>query len=105
MARLLESQPRPSAAAEALEHLAGAEARMLALANGGAPGPDPGAGRAEAREHFAFEKERAVAVTAFRRDMGRVCQAGLQRGEDVERLKTMYRRVLRNEPLAIGSHN
>lgn len=47
--------------------------------------------------------EQFLAVVPIRREMSRVCQAGLRQGEDVERLKKIYRLVLRNEPVAITS--
>lgn len=102
VARLLEGQQRPGAAFEALGHLGGAEATLLGLANDGRGGGE------EPEELFVRERAgpargrgRAVAVTALRREMARICQAGLRQGEEVDRLKATYRCVLRNEALAV----
>lgn len=101
IARLLEFQQRSSATLEALEHLSNVEAHLVALAN------DSNCHRSrvqlsEQDKLFVMEKghRQMLAVTAFRREMARICQSGLRQGEDVDRLKALYRRVLRNEPVA-----
>jgi hypothetical protein len=110
VARLLENQQRSSVGIEALEHLSSVEERLLSLVreaskkrSGIEPHPGDPHNNAEQAELFVWNGKSVVAVTALRREMGRVCQAGIRQGEDVERLKKVYRLVLRNEPLAMGS--
>jgi len=99
-ARLLELQNRGNALIEALQHLSEREAVLIGLANGSNVETSVELftldGRGDSKRRLV------VAVPAFRREMGRLCQAGLRQGEDVERLKAVYRRVLRNEPLALN---
>mmetsp|Transcript_104655 Transcript_104655/g.197166 ORF Transcript_104655/g.197166 Transcript_104655/m.197166 type:complete len:1365 (+) Transcript_104655:59-4153(+) len=101
-ARLLEHQQKTGAVVEALEHLAEVEARLLSLHSDSVK-TGPGENPAAAAEVFVLAGESPVAVTALRREMSRVCQAGLRQGGDVDRLKKVYRQVLRNEPLALSS--
>ncbi|CAE8650547.1 unnamed protein product, partial [Polarella glacialis] len=96
VARLLESQQRSSAFFEATEHLAEVEATLVALANRQSPGSRTSNGD---EGMFTLQGSKAIAVPPLRREMSRVCQAGIRQGEDVDRLKVLYRRVLRNEPI------
>jgi len=107
ISRLLEHQPRGSAVSEALEHLAVTEERLLTLARAAAlgrkPGVIPGDSTAivENSDLFIRVGGKLVAVEAFRREMSRVCQAGIRQGDDVDRLKKVYRLVLKNEPVHV----
>ncbi|CAE8592262.1 unnamed protein product, partial [Polarella glacialis] len=96
VARLLESQQRSSAFFEATEHLAEVEATLVALANRQSPGSRTSNGD---EGMFTLQGSKAIAVPPLRREMSRVCQAGIRQGEDVDRLKVLYGRVLRNEPI------
>lgn len=96
IARLLEhQQPKRSAGLQdALEHLSSVEGKLLCLARDSSPdkiGAD--------KKLFVVDGENYVAVVSIRREMSRACQAGLRQGEDVDRLKKLYRLILRNEPL------
>jgi len=97
-ARLLEHQQRSATAQEALEHLATVEEKLLVLARGAKP-----AEMSSDKDLFVVEGETFKAVVPLRREMGRVCQAGLRLGSDVERLKKIYRLILRNEPVTFNS--
>lgn len=98
IARLLECQQKHTAIADAIAHLAEVEQELLKLAKtGSAMGQPP-----EEKELFIMVGSDSVAVAPFRREMSRACQAGLRQGADVERLKHLYRRVLRNEPIDVG---
>jgi len=100
IARLLEHQQKANATVEAVEHLAQVESRLLELAQKGNQ-REVNLLAADTANLFIRDSANCiVAVTALRREMSRACQAGIRQGCDVERLKTLYRRVLRNEPLS-----
>lgn len=99
IARLLECQQRPNACAEAVEHLAGAEQHLLKLASSASA--EDSQNVLDGADLFILVDGCKVAVTAFRKEMSRACQSGLRQGEDMERLKALYRRVLRNEPMDV----
>eukprot|EP00429_Kryptoperidinium_foliaceum_P095851 CAMPEP_0176252750 /NCGR_PEP_ID=MMETSP0121_2-20121125/35665_1 /TAXON_ID=160619 /ORGANISM="Kryptoperidinium foliaceum, Strain CCMP 1326" /LENGTH=198 /DNA_ID=CAMNT_0017592513 /DNA_START=127 /DNA_END=724 /DNA_ORIENTATION=+ len=90
IARLLECQQRAGAIAEA----ASTEARLLSHVE---------VDKVENPDLYIIEGQTLKGVAAFRREMSRACQSGLRQGEDVERLKAMYRKVLRNEPIESGA--
>eukprot|EP00931_Biecheleriopsis_adriatica_P064712 TRINITY_DN39437_c0_g1_i3.p1 TRINITY_DN39437_c0_g1~~TRINITY_DN39437_c0_g1_i3.p1 ORF type:complete len:1112 (+),score=235.86 TRINITY_DN39437_c0_g1_i3:149-3484(+) len=105
IARLLECQQRHGAASEAVLHLSDAEIRLLKLAESSGTGSGPKSQTGSAipdvgESMLLFKDGSPMAVQPIRREMGRICQAGIRQGEDIERLKVFYRQVLRNEPLA-----
>eukprot|EP00927_Polykrikos_kofoidii_P047624 TRINITY_DN41885_c0_g1_i1.p1 TRINITY_DN41885_c0_g1~~TRINITY_DN41885_c0_g1_i1.p1 ORF type:complete len:1360 (+),score=211.36 TRINITY_DN41885_c0_g1_i1:72-4082(+) len=91
VAQLLELQPRSNSVVEAIEHLGEVESRLLALASATSSVLDSSI--------LVLDGLQAVAVVPLRREMSRVCQAGLRRGGDVDTLKGLYRHILRNEPI------
>eukprot|EP00929_Paragymnodinium_shiwhaense_P007618 TRINITY_DN111527_c0_g1_i1.p1 TRINITY_DN111527_c0_g1~~TRINITY_DN111527_c0_g1_i1.p1 ORF type:complete len:1400 (+),score=334.49 TRINITY_DN111527_c0_g1_i1:633-4202(+) len=123
VARLLVLNPQHPpwrAVVEAIDHLGDVEVRLLHLLASRANGGDVGGSGRNAKNSskakdaasaasapvvapavdislFSFDGSRAVAVTSLRKEMSKVCQAVLRYGEETERLKTLYRRILRNE--------
>ena len=85
VARLLACQR--SSAEEAILHLASIEGKLVDLAK---------------RSKADLKDEGLVkdTVPSLRREMASICQAGIRQGEDLERLKVLYRQVLRNEKLS-----
>lgn len=93
IARLLALQPKAHADIEALEQLSMAETKLLGLL------PAAAEAKEEATELLVYKEGMPLAAMPLRKEMSKICQAGLKRGEDVDRLKSLYRKALRNEPL------
>ncbi|CAK9007442.1 Erythroid differentiation-related factor 1 [Durusdinium trenchii] len=86
VARLLACRP---AAQEAIFHLASVETKLLGLARE----------RPKADRSMDEGLVKDTTVPSLRREMASICQAGIRQGEDIERLKVLYRQVLRNEKI------
>lgn len=104
-AQLLEHQSHKDAGLEAVKHLSEAETKLVKLINEAKCGTDLEETVQVDSDIFQIVNGHPMTVKALRREMGRVCQAGLRKGEGVEKLKVIYRQVLRNEPLAVNSIN
>lgn len=89
VARLLECQPRAGAKHEAVLHLADRERQLLLAVEGNIKGLE--------ESLFLVQSGKPTASPPLRAEMGRICQAGIRAGEDINRLKVLYRQVLRNE--------
>eukprot|EP00930_Biecheleria_cincta_P085098 TRINITY_DN74515_c0_g1_i1.p1 TRINITY_DN74515_c0_g1~~TRINITY_DN74515_c0_g1_i1.p1 ORF type:complete len:1204 (-),score=206.68 TRINITY_DN74515_c0_g1_i1:141-3752(-) len=100
VARLLECQKqRQGVYAQSVLHLAQAEAKLLELAKAKASGKAGSKALQQGKDDsmFTFKDGECIAVAPLRREMSRICQNGIKLGEDIERLKLLYRQVLRNE--------
>mmetsp|Transcript_39131 Transcript_39131/g.92054 ORF Transcript_39131/g.92054 Transcript_39131/m.92054 type:complete len:1199 (-) Transcript_39131:92-3688(-) len=100
VARLLELQPKPLASMDALEHLSSAEEKLLTLAESSQESQEKWRA-ADGQKPFVEQGGRNVAVSVLRREMGRICQAGLKEGTEVGKLKVLYRSILRNESVKV----
>merc|ERR1712136_527402 len=90
VARLLESQLKTNAIIDALQHLNEMEESLVKLAI-----------EASCVDStiFTVKEGHVQAVVAFRKEMSQICQGGLRQGTNMDQLKTLYRKVLRNESL------